>query len=136
MRLLFRSTERKSAHVEGQEFVPDNEGLISVPENLGPRFMVLPGFVYVGKRDEGEAHKPHQPKYPKARTGRPEEFPWEDIWIEVCRFIHENGIPTTHAELIQYLQQWCENRYGRQPGDSTLKPKVRKLYGALRPDED
>ena len=47
---------------------------------------------------------------------------WDDIWIEICRHVHYEGLPPTVAELTRYVQEWCENRYGKQPGDSTLKP--------------
>jgi hypothetical protein len=79
--------------------------------------------------------EPHQ--HPGSRGGRPEKFSWDDIWIETCRHIHENGVPPTTAELMRHLQQWCENQFGEQPADSTFKPKLRKLYAALQwPDEN
>jgi hypothetical protein len=68
--------------------------------------------------------------------GRPEKFAWDDIWIETCRYIHDDGIPATPAELMRHLQQWCENQFGGQPADSTFKPKLRKLYGALRRSDE
>jgi hypothetical protein len=75
--------------------------------------------------------------YPRSRGGRPKKFSWDDIWIETCRYIHDNGIPATAAELMRHLQQWCENQFGEQPADSTFKPKLRKLYAVLRrPDEN
>jgi hypothetical protein len=132
--LWFRSTEGQSVNVEGQSFVPDAEGYIAVPENLGPRIMVIPGFTYVG-RDRQEVHKLKQPKFTKAPGGRPEVFPWDDIWIEICRYVHVEGLPQTIAELTRHVQEWCENQYDKQPGDSTLKPKLGKLYKALRGDE-
>ncbi len=134
--LWFRSTQRTAVHVEGQMFVPDDEGYIAVPENLGPQITRIPGFEYVGReRDEG--YKPVEPKFAKAPTGRPQKFLWDDIWIEVCRYIYESGVPATRAELIEYLQQWCENKFGDQPATSTLKLKLRKLYEALqRSDEN
>ena len=49
--------------------------------------------------------------------------------------VHYEGLPPTVAELMRYVQQWCENQYGKQPGDSTLKPKLGKLYQVLRRDE-
>ena len=61
-------------------------------------------------------------------------FPWDDIWIEICRHVHYEGLPPTVAELTRYVQEWCENQYGKQPGDSTLKPKLGKLYQVLRRD--
>jgi hypothetical protein len=72
----------------------------------------------------------------RSRGGRPEDYPWDDIWIEVCRYIHYRGLPPTQAELMRHLQQWCENRLDKQPGDSTLKPKLRKLYEALHRDDE
>ena len=68
-----------------------------------------------------------------ARGGRPQKFSWDDIWIETCRYIHYEGIPTTAAGLMRHLQQRCENQFGQQPADSTLKPKLRKLYAVLLP---
>ena len=96
--------------------------------------MVFPGFTYVGP-DRPEGHKPEQAKFTKVRSGRPEGFPWDDIWIEICRRVHYEGLPPTVAELTRYVQEWCENQYGKQPGDSTLKPKLGKLYRVLRRDD-
>jgi hypothetical protein len=80
---------------------------------------------------------PEPQQYPRSRGGRPDKFSWDEIWIEICRYIHDNGIPATPAELMKHLQQWCENRFGEQPADSTFKPKLRKLYAVLRrPDEN
>ncbi len=131
--LWFLSTEWRSVSVEGQSFIPDGEGYIAVPENLGSRMMIIPGFTYVG-RERPEGRKQEQPKFANARGGRPEGFSWDDIWVETCRYIHENGLPETQAELMQHLQEWCENQFGKQPGDSTLKPRVGKLFRALRPN--
>jgi hypothetical protein len=51
--------------------------------------------------------------------------------------MHESGLPATQAKLIEYLQQWCENKFGDQPATSTFKLKIRKLYEALqRSDEN
>lgn len=72
----------------------------------------------------------------KSRGGRPEDYPWDDIWIEICRIIYEEGVPTTHSELIEKVQQWCENHYGKQPADSTLKPKISKLYNTLYKNDE
>jgi hypothetical protein len=72
-----------------------------------------------------------------SRGGRPNKFLWDDVWIETCRYVHYKGLPDVSAELMKYLQQWCEDQFGQQPADSTLKPKLRKLYTALqRPDEN
>jgi hypothetical protein len=77
-----------------------------------------------------------EPQRPSgSRGGRPDKFPWDDVWIETCRYVHHKGVPANPAELMKYLQQWCEIQFGQQPADSTLKPKLRKLYTALlQPD--
>ena len=131
----FRSTEGQSVSVEGQNFVPDPDGYIAVPENLGQTINRIPGFTYIG-REPNEDRKPEPAKFTKARSGRPEKFPWDDIWIEICRSIHDEGLPETIAELMRHVQQWCENQDIEQPGDSTLKPKLRKLYEVLKRDEN
>jgi len=72
--LWFRSTERTVVQVEGQNFVPDDEGYIAVPENLGSYIMRIPGFVYVGREREQD-QKPVEPNFVKTPTGgRPEKF--------------------------------------------------------------
>lgn len=80
------------------------------------------------------AAKPRQ--YSASGGGRPNKFPWDDVWIEACRYIHYNGLPDVPAELMKHLQQWCEDRLDEQPSDSTLKPKLRKLYTALQQSDE
>jgi hypothetical protein len=133
--LWFRSTERTVVQIEGQNFVPDDEGYIAVPENLGSQINRIPSFDYVGRKRD-EVYKHIEPKFAKAPTGRPQKFAWDDIWIEICRYNHESGVPATQAELIEHLQQWCENKFGDQPATSTLKLKIRKLYEALRRSDE
>lgn len=41
-----RSTERKSVYVEGQNFEPDVEGYVAMPENLG-HMINGPAGIYV-----------------------------------------------------------------------------------------
>jgi hypothetical protein len=83
-----------------------------------------------------EAANPRPAQYARSRGGRPEKFSWDEIWIETCRYIHDNGIPPTAAELMKHLQQWCENHFDKQPADSTLKPKLGKLYAVLRRQDE
>jgi hypothetical protein len=125
-----RSTERKSVYVEGQNFEPDVEGYIAVPENLGHMIMVLPGFTYVG-RGRPDVRKPEPPKFAKAGDGWPEAFPLDDIWIEICWYVHDERLPRTVAELTRHLQQWCENA----GGDASLSTvgAIRSI-GAIAPE--
>jgi hypothetical protein len=72
-------------------------------------------------------------QYPGSRGGRPEKFSWDDIWIETCRYLHENGVPATAAELMRYLQQWCENQFGEQPAESTFRRRLPVDHREYRP---
>jgi len=135
--LWFRSTEGGSFYAEGQNFQPDADGYIAVPENLW-RQISHPTLVYVGRERPSAPIAEHDggQKPARARTGRPEKFNWDEVWAEICRFVHDEGLPKRQAELIDCVQQWCEDRYGDQPSESTLKPKIRKVYDALRRHED
>src|SRR6266496_2131542 len=70
------------------------------------------------------------------KGGRPKEFDWDEIWIEICRHIHDKGVPKTQAELVRAVQKICELRFEHQPSDSTLKPKIRRLFEVLGLDEN
>jgi hypothetical protein len=137
MTLWFRSTEWQTYYVEGQTFRPDNEGYIEIPENVAAQIRD-PTLVYVGRERPSVpiAERDGGQKPAKARTGRPAEFDWDEVWAEICRSVHDEGLPERQAKLIERVQQWCEDRYGKQPSDSTLKPKIRKVYEALRRCED
>ena len=59
--LWFLSTERMSVQVEGHTFVPDDEGYIAVPENLGTQIK-HPTFQYVGReRPNKKSIEPYRP---------------------------------------------------------------------------
>jgi hypothetical protein len=59
--LWFLSTEWMGVQVEGQTFLPDDEGYIAVPENLGTQIK-HPSFRYVGReRPNKIAAKPNTP---------------------------------------------------------------------------
>lgn len=68
--------------------------------------------------------------------GRPERLSWDEIWVEICGLIHDEGVPRTQAELISKIQKWYRVRFDDEPSDSTLKPKVRKLFERLQRDRN
>jgi hypothetical protein len=62
------------------------------------------------------------------RGGRPPKFQWDDIWFRVMRHLHENGFPEHQAEMVKIFQELCRNVGLGEPDESTLKPKVRRLF--------
>jgi hypothetical protein len=60
--------------------------------------------------------------------GRPAKFQWDDIWFRLMRYLHENGFPERQAEMVAIIQELCRNARLGEPDESTLKPKVRRLF--------
>jgi hypothetical protein len=68
----------------------------------------------------------------KSKGGRPREYDWDALTIEVIRIANSlDGLPETQTELIEQLLQWCENTWGKQPADSSVKSRVSKIYNEL-----
>lgn len=68
----------------------------------------------------------------KSKGGRPREYDWDALTIEIIRIANSpDGLPETQAELIKRLLQWCENAWGKQPADSSVKSRVSKIYNEL-----
>lgn len=65
------------------------------------------------------------------RRGAPARYDWDAFWVEVCRTIHEDGVPQTQSELVAGMAAWFGRRQQSAPDDSTLKKKIRPLWQAL-----
>jgi len=62
------------------------------------------------------------------RGGRAAKFQWDDIWFRVMRYLHEKGLPEHQAEMVVAIQELCRDADLGEPDESTLKPKVRRLF--------
>jgi hypothetical protein len=71
----------------------------------------------------------------QGRRGAPPRFDWDSFWIEVCRIVHEDGIPLTQSELVRRMNEWFDSRNRASPDESTVKKKLKPLWHTLRPDE-
>jgi hypothetical protein len=72
---------------------------------------------------------------PVTPVGAPAKFKWDEIWFHTMAFVDEMGLPETQAALVRIVQQICaENELG-EPDESTLKPKIRRLFEIFRQDE-
>ena len=50
----------------------------------------------------------------KSKGGRPREYDWDALTIEIIRIANSpDGLPETQSELIERLLQWCENAWGK-----------------------
>jgi hypothetical protein len=68
----------------------------------------------------------------KNKGGRPSEYDWDTFTIEIIRVASSlDGLPDTQAELIRQMLQWCENTWGRQPAESSVKGKISRIYNGL-----
>lgn len=63
--------------------------------------------------------------------GRPAEYDWDAMYLEIVRYADVEALPSVQAELIGHLQQWFEDTYGKQPSETQVKAKVSAIYKAL-----
>ena len=70
----------------------------------------------------------------KKRGGRLLQHDWDAYSVEVCRRVHEEGLPETQAEFVDGMLDWFIDRGDESIDASTVQKKVSKLFGALRPD--
>jgi hypothetical protein len=66
-----------------------------------------------------------------ARRGAPPKYDWDGFWVEVCRRVHEEGVPVTQGELIRLMLDWFTETGRRVPDTSTLKKKLSPLWRLL-----
>lgn len=66
------------------------------------------------------------------QRGAPRRFDWDGFWVEVCRSIHEDGLPDTQTELVARMSEWFSQNGAASPDDSTLKKKLRPLWRKLK----
>jgi hypothetical protein len=67
----------------------------------------------------------------KNKGGRPLYNFWDDLWIEVCAHIHEQGIPDRQVDIENAMLTWAAEN-GHDLSVSSVRPKARKLLQRLR----
>jgi hypothetical protein len=66
------------------------------------------------------------------RRGAPPKFDWDSFWVEVCRVVHEDGLPRTQTELVGRMAAWFDVHDRSSPDESTIKKKLKPLWHAIR----
>ncbi len=61
------------------------------------------------------------------RGGRPTQHDWDDFWIEVCRQVHEHGLPKIQKRLVEEMLRWFADRGDGNIDDRTVAKKISKL---------
>jgi hypothetical protein len=67
-----------------------------------------------------------------AQRGRPEKYNWTEFYVEVIVRADLDNLPESQAELERSMADWCEQKWGIQPGDSTIREKISPIYNHLR----
>jgi hypothetical protein len=154
--LWFLSTERMSVQVEGHTFVPDDEGYIAVPENLGMQIK-HPTFQYVGRERPNkksiEPYRPvasvgpisdaaasgeplaalHPPKVPR-RGPRKRRF-WAEARAAAMRWLVDEGCPAPgdgrQAILEHHITEWLQ-QHGHEAGEATIRRHIAEWISERR----
>lgn len=67
------------------------------------------------------------------RGGRPRHDFWDDLWIEVCAHIHEQGIPEKQADIENMMLDWAA-KHDHPLSLSSVRPRARGLFQRLQND--
>ena len=63
----------------------------------------------------------------RRRGGRPTQYDWDAFWIEVCRRVHEHGLPKPQKRLVEEMLRWFANRGDDSIDERTVAKKISKL---------
>ncbi len=101
-------------------------------KNQRPAFLfdtLLPQEVQHGDdvSDDGAAPS----RIARSRGGRPPEYDWDAFIIEIIRIADLDGLPDKQSELKEQLLQWCEDTWGKQPAESSVKSRISDIYNGL-----
>ena len=53
------------------------------------------------------------------------------FWVEVCRLVHQHGLPTTQKKLVDGMLDWFMDSGDETIDSRTVEKKVSKLFEAL-----
>jgi hypothetical protein len=64
---------------------------------------------------------------PTGNLGRP-PFPWDEFHLELAKHAVNDAFDKKQEAFIEKMKAWCENRWGRSVGRSTLLQKITPYY--------
>jgi hypothetical protein len=74
---------------------------------------------------------PEKPAEKANKGGRPRSDFWDDLWIEVCAHIHEEGVSAQQADIENMMLDWAAKK-GHELSVSSVRPRARNLLNRLR----
>ena len=70
------------------------------------------------------------------KLGRPPEFNWDELQLELARRAVKGDLPIKQEAFYEDMRNWCQSQWGRVPGETSLKGKIRPYYYEfVRPEE-
>ena len=77
--------------------------------------------------------RPTPRRQPRPQLGAPPKYAWAAFDKEIKRIKKsDGGLPETQADLEGMMLQWCEDKWDRQPGLSTVRERLSPIYQELR----
>jgi hypothetical protein len=64
---------------------------------------------------------------PTRNLGRP-PFAWDELHLELARRVVKGMLRDKQDAFEEDMKNWCESRWGRTPGTSTLRQKISPYY--------
>ena len=63
----------------------------------------------------------------KRHAGRPPKYKWDEFASEVIRKVHDGDIPESDRGLATQMLEWCSETWGEEPGETTVREKLKIL---------
>ena len=62
------------------------------------------------------------------RRGRKPKYDWDTFYAEIAVRADLDNLPETAAELQRNMAEWCQDTWGKEPGETMLKEKIAPIY--------
>ncbi len=96
---------------------------LSGPRTLEVNVANLAYWCTIRRRDESRR---------KSRSGRPREFNWDLMAVELLRWVYWYGDPQPQSAVEWHLAEWFENTFGKQPDERELRRRVAVALERMR----
>ena len=81
-------------------------------------------------------YEPDKATERKNKGGRPLADFWDSLWCAVCGSIYRGDLhPKRQADIERWMLQWASD-HGHEVGESTVRPRARKLFEALNEEAE
>jgi len=110
------------------------EALRAFAERKGQRppflFDVLIGDAFKTKHSES-ALQARSTSHAQAKGGRPAEYDWDGFITEIIRIADLDSLPEKQSELVSRMLEWCNQNWGKEPAESSVKGRISLIYNKL-----